>query len=152
MDDQNEHLTWRGMNPAMKWGLAAAAGIVVVPVALLLIWMFVAGFSERSFTHNLHYGVLLIWIPILVGLGLLQHDRFWGWCPAVKPVHRETALTILSFSLVFSVMGVTDDMSRGEMVREFALSFLFLICAFTVINVAGALVLKLWRRRRSKSG
>ena len=152
MDEEHPELTWAGMSRATKIGLAVAFGVIVLPIAVVSIWLYAAGFSDRSFEGNLHYGALLVWIPLLIGLTSLQRERFWRWAPKILPAQREAMLSAIAFGLVFSVVSIKEHMTRAEMLCEYVTTFFMFLACIAAGHLALNATQRLWRAYRGKQG
>lgn len=126
--------------------LFAFAGMIL-PILIVLAYLFLTGYSDRTWVTNTYYLSFALWIPTMIGLSWLATASFWDrhGTPHVSRETREALSTAVSMSLIFAVFSLTEEMTRSQAIASYAKSAALFIALYLGATFAGRWVLARWR-------
>lgn len=142
--------SWAAIPDTAKFGLKIAGGVVLVPIAVVLIFVYLKGFGARAWTSNLFYALFVVWLPLMIWMEcFLRRVPFDRFLPSTlaEPA-RDHCATALSMSLIFAILALDPEMSTATALLTYVWSFFAMLSLFIAGILIGIAVQNIWERLR----
>ncbi|MEP6019068.1 MAG: hypothetical protein ABJ251_11385 [Paracoccaceae bacterium] len=138
------------MPPSTKTGVKVALAVVLVPIAIVLVFIYVKGFHERDLLSNLFYAAFAIWLPLMYWLEKTIPRLFFEKYlpPVLAEQAQEHGATAISISLVFSILTITPEMTAPQAIWTYIWYFFAMLTLFVGGILFGIAASNIWGRFR----